>query len=132
MLKTISNRPNKSIIVMIDDEELCLTSMEMILLNTRYNLVTFKHTEPGISYIQENYANIQLIFLDLMMPGIGGLEALKSLKAFSSTASIPVIIQTASLNHSDLLECYKLGAIDHMIKPYSKAATIKKIEKILG
>jgi response regulator RpfG family c-di-GMP phosphodiesterase len=122
----------KRSIVMIDDEELCLTSMEMILFNTPYNLIPFVHAEPGIKYIQENHTNIELIFLDLMMPDISGLETLKILKAFSTTSVIPVIIQTASSNHTALLECYKLKALDYMIKPYSKLETIKKIKKILG
>ncbi|MBA4384002.1 MAG: two-component system response regulator [Anaerolinea sp.] len=59
----------------------------------------------------------RLILLDLQLPGINGLEVLKSLKSHESTRSIPVVILTSSTEEKDIKTCYQLGVNSYISKP---------------
>ncbi len=64
----------------------------------------------------------KLILLDLQMPQMNGIEALKRLKSDMRTRSIPVIILSASSNRADAQECYAYGASGYLIKPIEMSA----------
>jgi two-component system response regulator len=61
----------------------------------------------------------RVIFLDLKMPKVNGLEVLKKIKENSETKNIPVIIFTSSKEGSDINECYLAGANSYIVKPVS-------------
>lgn len=62
-------------------------------------------------------AGLKAIFLALKMPKVNGLEVLRQIKNEARTRSIPVVILTSSLEDSDVLECYRLGANSFVVKP---------------
>ncbi|MCM8763256.1 MAG: response regulator transcription factor, partial [Candidatus Omnitrophica bacterium] len=72
-----------------------------------------------------------LILLDLMLPGIDGLEVCKNLKANTKTAHIPVIILTAKSQESDKIVGLELGADDYVTKPFSPRELIARIKAVL-
>jgi two-component system response regulator len=61
--------------------------------------------------------NLKVIFLDLKLPKVSGLEVLQKLKSEARTRSIPVVVLTSSLRESDVQECYRLGANSFVVKP---------------
>jgi two-component system response regulator len=71
-----------------------------------------------------------LIMLDLKMPQIGGIEVLQRLKADPHTASIPVVVLTASAAHRDIIQSYNLGVNSYLIKPVSLAAFAEVISQV--
>lgn len=75
---------------------------------------------------QNNRPN--LILLDLNMPGMGGKEFLKTIKADESLKDIPVVVLTTSDSETDIQECYKLHAAGYIQKPGS-VQELKKIMK---
>jgi CheY-like chemotaxis protein len=63
-----------------------------------------------------------LVLMDVMMPGLDGLEALARLKAHSETASIPVVLMTARSQPQELAHYRRLGCLDVITKPFDPAA----------
>ena len=59
----------------------------------------------------------KVIFLDIKMPKVGGLEVLRTLKADDRTKSIPVVMMTSSNQEKDIIESYQLGVNSYMVKP---------------
>lgn len=60
---------------------------------------------------------LKVIFLDLKLPKVSGLEVLEKIKAEARTQSIPVVVLTSSAQESDVQECYHLGANSYVVKP---------------
>ncbi len=73
-----------------------------------------------------------LILLDVMMPGMDGLEVLIRLKWKLGTASIPVILLTAKVHHEDVLRGYKLGTDHYIKKPFDNTQLVTSINRLLG
>jgi two-component system, OmpR family, alkaline phosphatase synthesis response regulator PhoP len=72
-----------------------------------------------------------LILLDLMLPGIDGLEVCKALKKDEKTQNIPVIILTAKGEESDMVTGLELGADDYVVKPFSPKILVARIKTVL-
>ncbi len=72
-----------------------------------------------------------LIVLDMMMPGMTGLEVCKVLKGDNSTSGIPIVLLTAKSSEVDRILAFELGADDYMTKPFSPRELILRIQAIL-
>ena len=77
------------------------------------------------------YLQPHLILLDLMLPGIDGLEVCRLLKNDRQTQSIPVIILTAKSGESDIITGLELGADDYVTKPFSPKILIARVRTTL-
>jgi CheY-like chemotaxis protein len=71
-----------------------------------------------------------LIILDVMMPEMDGLDACKNLKRDKLTSAIPVILLTAKGQITDIEKGFKSGADAYVVKPFSPARLIEKVEEI--
>lgn len=72
-----------------------------------------------------------LILLDIMLPGIDGLDVCKLLKGDKGTAVIPVVILTAKVDEADIVRGLELGADDYVKKPFSPKELIARIKAVL-
>src|SRR5690606_40266114 len=72
-----------------------------------------------------------LIVLDLMLPGLDGLEVCKLLKADSKTQHIPIIMLTAKGEESDVITGLEVGADDYLTKPFSPKILIARVRALL-
>ncbi len=73
----------------------------------------------------------QLILLDLMLPGLGGLEVTRSLKRDAATATIPLVMLTAKSEEVDRIVGLELGADDYIPKPFSPREVVLRIRAVL-
>ena len=88
--------------------------------------------EEGVKKSKEE-KNIDLILLDLILPGIDGFEVLARIKADTATASIPVIILSNLGQREDIEKGLKLGAKDFLIKAhFTPGEIITKVKEIVG
>jgi two-component system phosphate regulon response regulator PhoB len=94
-----------------------------------YTVVSAESGEQALKLIES--ANPDLIVLDIMLPGMDGIEVLRSLKQGSRYAQIPVIMATAKSEDSDIITGLELGADDYIAKPFSPKVLIARIRSLL-
>jgi CheY-like chemotaxis protein len=74
--------------------------------------------------------NPKVIFLDLKMPKVDGIEILRKLKSTENTKKIPVVVLTSSKENPDIEKCYALGANSYIVKPVEFENFIKAVSEI--
>ncbi|MCP4669724.1 MAG: response regulator [Desulfobacula sp.] len=119
----------KETILIVDDEEDILELIKFNLEIEGYSIVTALTGEKAIEVIKKSA--IDLIVLDLMLPGVDGLEVTKILKRDEKTWGIPIIMLTAKGEESDIVTGLELGADDYLSKPFSLKILIARIRAIL-
>ncbi len=72
----------------------------------------------------------KVIFLDLKMPKVDGIEILRRVKSTENTKNIPVVVLTSSKENPDIEKCYALGANSYIVKPVEFENFIKAISEI--
>lgn len=127
----IDLHPSKYNILMIDDEELCTTGMEIQLRNTKYNLIKCNNAQAGLDYLSKNYEKISIIMLDLMMPDIYGLNVLNEIRSNINYKNISIILQTGSTDEEEIVKAFNIGINGFIKKPYNKKIILKELEKAL-
>jgi two-component system alkaline phosphatase synthesis response regulator PhoP len=121
---------NKKRILIIDDEEDFLKITKLNLEETgRFEVMTLPNAKELMSQVHS--FRPEVILLDLLMPGVGGMEICDMLNNDPIGKGIPVIILSALDKDSDKLTAYKKGVVDYLVKPIEKKDLIAKIEKAL-
>ena len=106
---------NQSKIVIIDDEEVVLDSCTLILEGGDYSVTTASNGALGLKLVEENQPD--LVFVDLKMPGIPGIEVLE--KITESNPTIVSIVITGYATVTSAVEAMKKGAYDFLPKPFT-------------
>ncbi len=105
--------------VCVDDEEFNLEILEKHLKLGGFDCKSFMDGESAVNFISQNADDVDVILLDIMMPGFDGIQVLKVLKANPETKAIPVIMQTAVTQEKKNVEGIESGAYYYITKPYS-------------
>lgn len=117
-------------VLIVDDEVTTVQLIEFILEKNDY--MTFC-AYSGLKTIElANKEKPDLILLDIMMPGLDGLEVCERLKNDPNTKDIPIIFLTALGQESDVARGLKLGADSYIIKPFNPDNLVQQIGKILA
>jgi two-component system alkaline phosphatase synthesis response regulator PhoP len=119
----------KEKILIVEDEKDIVKMIEYNLKKEGFKVIDARDGEDALDLAVREYPN--LILLDLMLPGIDGLEVCKSLKKESKTSSIPIIMLTAKAQESDKIIGLELGADDYITKPFSPRELIARIKAVL-
>ncbi len=115
-------------ILVIDDEPAIRDSMRMILEYEGYEMLGAGTGEEGIALVQRE--SFDLVFLDIKMPGMDGLEVLGRIKAVAE--SLPVVIISGHGTVSTAVEATKLGAFDFIEKPLATDRILLTIRNAIG
>lgn len=119
----------KETILIVEDEKDIVKMLDYNLKKEGYKTFVAHDGEDALDMANTKLPD--LILLDLMLPGVDGLEVCKQLKAERKTASIPVIMLTAKAQESDKIVGLELGADDYMTKPFSPRELIARIKAVL-
>ena len=111
-------------ILLVDDEEEFVTTLAERLELRGIQALVATDGEAALDLIETDPP--QIVILDVMMPGLGGLEVLKRIK--TQTPKIPVILLTGRGSTQEGIEGMKLGAADYLMKPINIEELIKKIQ----
>ncbi|MBM6818049.1 response regulator transcription factor [Clostridium saudiense] len=113
-------------ILVVDDEKTIVDVIEVYLKKEGYTVFTASNGTEALKIFNDK--KINLIILDLMLPDISGEEICKKIK---NQIDIPIIMLTAKVNEDDVLNGFKQGADDYVIKPFSVKQLIARVTAIL-
>ena len=119
----------KEKILVVDDEEDILELLRYNLLREGYNVSCAASGEEALRLAQSEISD--LLVLDLMLPGIDGLEVTKILKNDSRTRDIPIVMLTAKGEEADIVAGLELGADDYITKPFSPRVLVARVRAVL-
>jgi len=114
-------------VLVIDDEKLTRQLCSDILSREGFSVLTAENASEGFRRVQES--PVDVILLDIMMPGLSGLEALRILSSMSP--EIPVIVVTAHSSSQVAIEALKYGAYDFITKPFPNEELINGVRRAL-
>ena len=119
----------KEKILVVDDEEDILELVRYNLAREGYQVIRATSGEKCLKEARSEKPD--LIALDLMLPGIDGLEVTKILKSDSKTLHIPIIMLTAKGEEADIVTGLELGADDYITKPFSPRILIARVRAVI-
>ncbi len=119
----------KEIILVVDDEEDILELVRFNLSREGFTLLSAETGEAAWEILQSQRVN--LLVLDLMLPGIDGLELARRLKAEPRTQSIPIVMLSAKGEEADIVAGLELGADDYVTKPFSPRVLTARVRAVL-
>ncbi len=113
-------------VLVVDDEEDFLRSIVMRIELRGYEAHGVTSGDEALQYLKANPESVDVVLLDIKMPGLGGLETLREIK--SCCPSIEVIVVTGHASQEFSRRGRELGAFDYLIKPIRLEAILERIE----
>lgn len=121
-------------ILIVEDEISLLDSYAELVESAGYIALKASDGYQGLDILANNVGEIDLILLDLMMPGVDGLEVLKTVKNNEEKyGTAPIVILTNMTSESIIKEGFALGASSYLVKTdLDYAGLMKELDKFLG
>ncbi len=119
----------EKLITIVDDEEDIVKLVSHHLKREGFKVKEFHNGRDFLSYIESVVPDLAV--LDIMLPGIDGLEICRILKNKSTTSSVPIIMLTAKATEADVVVGLELGADDYIVKPFSPRELVARVKTIL-
>jgi phosphate regulon transcriptional regulator PhoB len=116
-------------ILIVDDEPDIVQLISYNLKKEGFHIATARDGEEALKKVREGH--LDLIILDLMLPGIHGMELCRILRNNPKTAHVPIIMLTARGEESDKVRGLDSGADDYMTKPFSPKELMARVKAIL-
>ena len=126
----VPTKPERGRILVVDDEPHIRRVLSAILGSKGYDVLMASDGSQGLEELGNEA--VDLVILDLMMPGANGIEILAKIRSDPLRAETPVIILTAKGQDADRDAALAGGANDFLTKPFSPKKLIARIEEILG
>jgi len=116
-------------ILVVDDEEDILELVSYNLIREGFRVSCAESGEAAIKAVAEDRPD--LVVLDLMLPGLSGLEVAQSLKKDRNSDQLPIIMLTARGDEADVVVGLEMGADDYVTKPFSPKILLARIKAVL-
>jgi two-component system, OmpR family, phosphate regulon response regulator PhoB len=116
-------------ILIIEDEKGLVQSLTWYFQREGYETIAVGDGADGLRKAQTLLPD--LILLDLMLPGMGGLDVCRELRAGDKTRQIPIIMITARAEETDQVEGFAKGADDYVTKPFSNKVLLQRVKALL-
>ncbi len=119
----------KQTIAIIEDETDITELVSYNLNREGFNVISAVDGLAGLALIEKQQPD--LVLLDLMLPGIDGLEVCRKMKENSHTKAIPIVMMTAKGDESDIIIGLGIGADDYVAKPFSPKELVARVKAVL-
>lgn len=117
-------------ILLIDDDELVILSLELILTERGYRVINTSDSDQIMEILQRE--KIDLILLDFYLYGVNGIDILNSIRSVSQLSHIPILMLTSEESPDIIESCLDLGATDFIIKPVIPKVLLARIRSALS
>ncbi|MBC8014286.1 MAG: response regulator transcription factor [Sporomusaceae bacterium] len=114
-------------ILVVEDDELLRSAITSVLTGEGYSVEDTGHGDEGLFLAEQ--AIYDLLVLDIMLPGMSGLEIVKQLR--EKTIHVPVLFLTAKDSIEDRVTGLNIGADDYLVKPFAVAEFLARIKALL-
>lgn len=115
-----------ALVLIVDDNENNRDILSRRLKRQKYNVSVAENGQEALEMVERQ--KFDLIILDVMMPGISGLEVLRRLRKTYSVADLPIIVATARDQSEDIVTALELGANDYITKPIDFPVALARIQ----
>src|SRR5260221_13274055 len=112
-------------LLLVDDDAMNRDALSRRLSRTGYTVLTAENGPDALEIV--NAHRVDAVLLDVMMPGMSGIETLRHLRQTRSVAELPVIMVTAKDGSEDIVEALDLGANDYVTKPIDFSVALARI-----
>ncbi len=116
-------------ILIIEDERGLVQSLTWYFNREGYETIVAADGQEGLRKAQTHIPDV--VLLDLMLPGLNGLEVCRELRSGEKTREIPIIIITARAEETDQVVGFSMGADDYVTKPFSNKVLLQRIKALL-
>lgn len=116
-------------ILVVEDEPDIRKLVQYNLTQERFSVLEAEDGEQALKLLQREKPN--LVILDLMLPGLSGMELCKLLRQRSDTAKLPILMLTAKAGEADRIVGLEMGADDYLAKPFSPREMVARVRAIL-
>lgn len=113
-------------ILLIDDQLVLLKMISMYMQRQGFDVHCLEEGAEALNLIQ--HKAFDLVLLDVVMPGLSGMELLTKIRALYSSSELPVIMLTARDDNEDIVEALSLGANDYLTKPVNLRVALARIK----
>ncbi|NJM65443.1 MAG: response regulator [Acaryochloris sp. RU_4_1] len=113
-------------LLVVDDNEANRDMLSRRLERKGFEVLLADSGESALAVLATT--DVSLVLLDIMMPGIGGIETLRRIRQMYSQAQLPVIMATAKDTSEDIVEALELGANDYITKPIDLPVALARIQ----
>jgi two-component system alkaline phosphatase synthesis response regulator PhoP len=120
---------NKGTVLVIDDEKDLIELVRYNLEREGFDVIASADGPSGLDIARQHKPD--LIVLDLMMPGMDGLEVCRQLRSDSRTSQLPVIMLSAKAAEADRIVGLELGSDDYITKPFSPRELVARIKAVM-
>src|SRR5437016_7482396 len=120
---------NHATVLVIDDEKDLLELVRYNLEKEHLDVITANDGQSGLEIGLKHKPD--LVLLDLMMPGMNGLEVCKQLRSDARTSRVPIIMLTAKAAETDKIVGLEMGADDYITKPFSVRELLARVRAVL-
>jgi DNA-binding response OmpR family regulator len=116
-------------ILVVDDDPTMVKLINVNLKLNNYAVIEAISGEQALDIVSKE--PLDLMVLDIMMPGVDGWEVLKRIRDNGDTKELPVILVTAKTQDSDVIRGWELGADEYVIKPFNPLLLVEVIKMVL-
>jgi DNA-binding response OmpR family regulator len=121
---SVSRPRERATVLVVEDDPTLLSTLSYNLTREGYEVLTAVDGEAGLVIALREAARLDLILLDVMLPGMSGFQVLRALRAESD---VPVLILSARGEESDKIDGLELGADDYVTKPFSLRELLARV-----
>jgi len=128
IVESMQINPNYTLLI-VDDSRVIRKMMRNILFSCGYTILEAKNGAEAIQTVEQE--EVDLMLLDMQMPDMSGLDALKQIKQDEKNFNLPVFMISSTLDIEVMRDTYKAGVLDYFKKPFSPEELKLKVEQVI-